>query len=254
MKEILKKLVVGTLLEPFAVKVYYLFVPRPLSDQYNRQTLAVMERTLRDDSCCIDVGCHQGVFLKEMLRLSPRGTHFAMEPIPELHKELSKSFGNQPNICIYAVALSDRQGTSSFQHVVSNPGYSGLQQRRYDRPDEEIQEIEVKTGLLDNLIPSNVRIAFIKVDVEGAELQVFRGAVQTIRKNRPVIVFEHGLGGSDYYGTGPDDIYDLLVEQCGLRLFLMADWLKSKGTIFLEREAFREQFSKGLNYYFMAAP
>ena len=254
MKEILKRLVVGTFLEPLAVKVYYLFVPRPLSDQYNRQTLAVMERTLRDDSCCIDVGCHQGVFLKEMLRLSPNGTHFAMEPIPDLYKELIQSFGEQPNVHVYDVALSEKKGTSSFQHVVSNPGYSGLKQRRYDRPNEEIQEIEVKTDLLDNLIPDDVRITFIKVDVEGAELQVFKGGVKTIRKNRPVIVFEHGLGGSDYYGTGPDDIYDVLVEQCGLKLFLMADWLKSKGKAFLEREAFREQFSKGSNYYFMAAP
>ena len=138
--------------------------------------------------------------------------------------------------------------------MVSNPGYSGLKQRRYDRPKEEIQEIEVKTDLLDNLIPGDVRITFIKVDVEGAELQVFKGGVETIRKNRPVIVFEHGLGGSDYYGTGPDDIYDVLVEQCGLRLFLMADWLKSRGKAFMERETFREQFSKGSNYYFMAAP
>jgi hypothetical protein len=117
-----------------------------------------------------------------------------------------------------------------------------------------VQEIEIRTEQLDNLIPDQVQIDFIKVDVEGAELQVFKGAREIIRKNHPIIVFEHGLGGSDYYGTGPDDIYELLVDQCGLRLFLMTDWLTSKGKDSLNQEAFHEQFVNGSNYYFMAAP
>lgn len=254
MKEVLKRIIEGTFLEPLAIRVYYLFHPRPLSYQYNIQTLEVMKRTLKQDSCCVDVGCHRGLFLVDMLRLAPRGTHFAMEPIPELHQGLLASYGSLPNLHIYDFALSDTAGTTSFQHVVSNPGYSGLQRRRYDRPDEQVQEIEVRTELLDNLVSDQVRIDFIKIDVEGAELQVLRGARETIRRNRPVVVFEHGLGGSDYYGTGPDDIYKLLVEQCGLRLFLMADWLSSKGSVSLNRAAFREQFSSGSNYYFMAAP
>ena len=90
--------------------------------------------------------------------------------------------------------------------------------------------------------------------MEGAELQVFRGAIETIKNNRPIIIFEHGLGAADYYGTRPEDIEDLLVGQCGLKLFLMAEWLESNGRTFLNRQAFCEQFSRGKNFYFMAAP
>jgi len=150
--------------------------------------------------------------------------------------------------------LSDAAGTASFQHVVSNPAYSGLRQRRYDRPHEQVQEVAVKTNLLDSVVPEHTPIRFIKVDVEGAELQVFKGAVKTIGNSRPVIVFEHGLGGADYYGTHPEDIYDLLAGQCDLRLFLMAEWLEDNGKASLSREAFCEQFTSGSNYYFMASP
>ena len=41
---------------------------------YDVQTLAVMKRVLREDSCCVDVGCHQGSILREMLRYAPRTT------------------------------------------------------------------------------------------------------------------------------------------------------------------------------------
>jgi hypothetical protein len=76
--------------------------------------------------------------------------------------------------------------------------------------------------------------------------------METVRKNRPVIVFEHGLGAADHYRTAPDDVYDLLADECGLRLFLMADWLRGDGGG-LGKDAFREQFYSGANYCFLAA-
>ena len=83
---------------------------------------------------------------------------------------------------------------------------------------------------------------------------MFKGAIQTIKNSRPIIVFEHGLGAADYYGTSPENIYDLLAVQCSLKLFLMGEWLESNGRASLSRQAFCEQFSSGNNYYFMAAP
>jgi FkbM family methyltransferase len=265
MKDRLKKMILGTALEPFARRLHAAWTRGERATAgasgevdrnrlYDIETIEVMKRVLLNDSNCIDVGCHQGSFLRELLRFAPKGTHFAFEPLPGMYRGLIESFGSIKNLHLYDCALSDTEGTTSFQHVVSNPGYSGCRQRRYDRPDEEIQEISVKTNLLDNLIPRRIPIRFIKVDVEGAERQVFKGAIETIKQSRPIIVFEHGLGAADYYGTGPEHIYDLLTVQCELRLFLMAEWLASHGRASLSREAFCEQFSTGKNYYFMAAP
>jgi FkbM family methyltransferase len=264
MKKLLKKMVAGTSLEPLSRRVYGAFnrnpaLAKPLEAvdknlQYDIQTIEVMKRVLTEDSNCIDIGCHEGSILAEILRFSPKGTHFAFEPLPAMYQGLLKTFGEFENINLYDFALSDTEGVFSFQHVESNPGYSGFLKRRYDRPSEVVQEIRVRANRLDNLVPDNVPVRFIKVDVEGAELQVFRGAAETIRKNLPIIVFEHGLGAADYYGTAPEDVYDLLVSVCGLKLFLMGEWLEKNGGTPLDRQAFGKQFSSGSNYYFMAAP
>ncbi len=256
-------MVAGTPLELLARKVHALFTPKPGADQmagaenrgrsYDIQTIEVMKRILKKDSNCVDVGCHQGSILREILNIAPEGTHFAFEPLPEMYRHLVETFGNFPGVHIYDCALSDAPGMTSFQYVESNPAYSGFRQRKYDRPDEIIREITVKTELLDRLIPASMPIHFIKIDVEGAEFQVLRGAKDMIRKNQPVIVFEHGLGAADYYGTGPEAIFEILAGECKLKLFILSDWLESNGKQSLSREAFCEQFYSRSHYYFMAA-
>jgi FkbM family methyltransferase len=216
---------------------------------YDRQTVAVMERVLSETSNCVDVGASAGELLKHMTRLAPRGTHFAFEPLPRFYDALVKRF---PQVQVHGVALSDtEEKAASFQHVVSNPAYSGLRRRRYDRPDERIEQIVVRTARLDELIPQNVPIDFVKIDVEGGEFQVLRGGRETVCRNRPFIVFEFGLGGADWYGTQPEDMYGLL-STCGLNVSLMADWLSGKAP--LTGQEFAAEFHGCRNYYFLAHP
>lgn len=217
---------------------------------YDAQTTAVMKCILNENSNCVDVGCHAGTFLDEILNLAPGGTHFGFEPIPDLYRNLKDKYAQYANVTIYGYALSDSSGETSFQHVISNKAYSGIKQRRYDRPNETIEEIKVTMQCLDDIVPKDLPIHFIKIDVEGAELQVLKGAIRTIQRYKPVIVFEHGLGAADHYGTKPEDIYELLVTQCGLHISLMTSWLKGEKN--LSEIEFSEQFNTGKNYYFMA--
>ena len=62
---------------------------------------------------------------------------------------------------------------------------------------------------------------FVKVDIEGAEPLAFEGAIRTLRQAKPVIAFEHGHRGSEDYGVSDDDLYKLLCNDVGLRLFDM---------------------------------
>lgn len=224
-----------------------------MNQLYDMQTIEVMKRTLAHDSNAIDIGCHRGSMLLEMLKVSPAGRHFAFEPLPNMFAHLQADFGANPHVSLHNLALSDASGSVTFQHVVTNPGYSGLRQRHYDRENEQIEEIQVRTERLDDIIPSKTDIRFIKIDVEGAELQVLRGSIDTIRRCKPVIVFEHGLGAADYYGTSPEEVFDLLVIDCGLRCFTMKHWLETGGGDFLDRLTFCDEFRSGRNYYFMAA-
>lgn len=219
------------------------------SRDYDRQTVAVMERVLCKTSNCIDVGASAGELLKHMVRLAPRGNHFAFEPLAEFHSVLVKKF---PGVQVHDVALSDtEEKTAFFQHVVSNPAYSGLKRRRYDRPGELVETVTVRTGRLDDFISHDVPIRFVKIDVEGGEFQVLRGGRETVRRNQPFIVFEFGLGGADWYGVEPEVMYRLLSDY-GLNVSRMSDWLSGKPP--LSGTEFASEFRESRDYYFLAHP
>jgi FkbM family methyltransferase len=172
---------------------------------------------LRPDAHVIDVGANHGAVLGELVRLTPQGRWLAFEPIPSLRAELTAAF---PDVDIRDAALSDSAGEATFQHVVSADGYSGLQRRTY--PGEvEIEEITVRTARLDDELPEGFAPALIKIDVEGGELGVLRGAERTLATHRPVVIFEHGAGAAEHYGTTSGQVWDAL-DAAGLRIFDLA--------------------------------
>lgn len=181
-----------------------------------------------------------------MTRIAPDGCHYAFEPIPELYQYLVSHF---PNVQVYNCALSDTRGKKSFQYVINNPPYSGF---RRIVGDEPVAEISVDANLLDEVIPESLPIHFMKIDVEGAEFQVFKGSTRTILHHRPIIVFEFNLNALDYYDAGPEDLYGLLCDHCDMRISLMERWLKG-GSSFGRKE-FSDQIHHRMNGYFIAYP
>ncbi len=254
MKKVKQK--IKTILPKIIGEVNYLLFlnkigKRDLNSNYDAFTEIILKKVLKNTSVCVDVGCHAGSILKMMMKYAPNGKFYAFEPIPKFVEYLQKNYDHHSNVLIYEIALSDVTGEASFNHVTTNPGYSGLIKRSYDRPDEKETKINVKTDLMDNII-QNDSIDFIKIDVEGAELQVLRGAKEIVKRDKPFIVFEHGLGAADYYGTKPEDIYELLHDYCGLNLNLMDRYLKNRKP--LSKKEFCKQFYDHLNYYFLAYP
>lgn len=170
--------------------------------------------SLRSTANCVDVGAHVGKLLGELVRLAPDGHHIAFEPIPALYQRLRERW---PALDCREVALSDTSGETDFVHVPELSGYSGLRRQRYPFPVVE-KTIRIHTRRLDEILPDGYVPHVIKVDVEGAELQVFRGAVDTIRTHQPLIAFEHGRAARNF-ATTPADVYDLLVRDARLRIF-----------------------------------
>lgn len=219
--------------------------------KYDRLTTQIMEKVIAKDSSCIDVGCHKGEMLDLMLKYAPQGQHYAFEPIPAMFDGLKVKY-KKNNIHLFSCALSDKKGTTTFNFVKNAPAYSGIMKRRYDVKHPDIEEINVKLDLLDHLIPKDQMIKFIKIDVEGAEYGVLRGAKNILIKDKPYVVFEFGLGASDYYKTTPKMIYQLLVEECGLQISNLNDWIKHNPPLTLEK--FSAAYQNSQEYYFLAHP
>ena len=222
---------------------------------YDYLTGKIIKKALESSSVCVDIGCHHGIILSMMIKHCSQGRFFAFEPLPISYKYLVKQF-DMPNVEIFNMALSDTKGTAKFNYVVDDSAYSSLKEVQYLTSNKKIIEITVETDLLDNILDgkldSNQKISFIKIDVEGAELQVLVGSKNIIKKDKPIIIFEFGSATQEYYTTKPEDIYNLLCFECGLKISLLDSWLNNEKS--LNEEEFKEQYYGGINYYFIAYP
>jgi FkbM family methyltransferase len=223
--------------------------PLTLNERYDRQTKAVLKKVCQPDSICIDIGCYKGDILRYMMEAAPKAKHIAFEPSPAQYQSLKETFDQQATI--YPYALGNENGTTSFNYVATNPTYSGLRQRQY-KGEETIEKIQVEVRRLDEVIDPSMPIHIIKIDVEGGEYDVMKGATRLLDRWHPYLIFEHGLGGADKYGIAPGDVFDLLVTQHGYQICLMSSFLKKDKPVFFTRQSFEAEFWSGRNCYFLA--
>jgi len=218
-------------------------LPRYKHDRVEGEHLRqLLQSVLQEDSNCIDIGAYRGRILAELVRIAPKGKHIAYEPLPHLNKVLRERF---PLVDVRQAAVAEREGETSFTYVKSMPAESGFRERGH-AGERHIENLTVRTESLDACLPEGYVPALIKIDVEGAELQVFEGAIKTILKYKPVIIFEHGKGGATYYQTRPEQIYELLHKQAGLELFD----LDGNGPYTLEQ--FQEAFVSDVRWDYVA--
>ena len=215
-------------------------------DYYDVMSEFVMREILTTHSNCVDIGCHLGDILEPMIRFAPKGRFFAFEPLPILFQHLQGRFGEDQRITLYDIALSDVEGSALFQYVVDAPAYSGFHKTEASLSWNTVETIHVKTGRLDDLL-ADVNIDLVKVDVEGAEYQVLRGGLRTIQRCKPYVLFEHAEHAA-CYKTKSEDLFDLLTQECGLKISLLDDFLRGRQT--LSRSDFIQQVKS--ECYFLA--
>ena len=220
--------------------------PVTLNQRYDKQTKRIMQIVLEDESTFIDVGSHKGEVLELALKISKKGKHFAFEPIPNLFHKLNDKYGSKCEVLNYG--LSDQKKQSSFQHVTTNPAYSGIKMRTYPK-DEQVETIQIQLDTLDNQLKQHDRVDMIKIDVEGAELEVLKGAKKIIEKFHPIIVFEHGLGASDHYNTSPEDILSFFDDH-QYQLFTLKGFIADEPALL--RNEFIDFYLTNKEYYFLA--
>lgn len=215
-------------------------------NKYDYETIEVVKKTLTKKSNWVDIGAHKGHILRELLSVAPDGNSFAFEPIPNLYKGLESKYGKK--VKVYDTALSDQKGEKTFTLFVDRPALSGFN-KHVTEGDYITETLTVKVDKLDNIIDPSIHIDLIKIDVEGAEMEVLKGAERILKNSRPIILFEFGAGGIGAYDTTPEMIYDYLTD-CGLVLSTL-DYFLTRKQHFNNTE-FLGQYTKGYNYFFIA--
>lgn len=141
----------------------------------------------------IDVGANVGQTLLDFLQAPVRSTYLGFEPNPTCFQHLRELLAlNHLDSCrVYPAALFDRTGVETL-HLFggdTDPGASILSTLR---PDRHIHTLPVCAYRFDDLrdIVPEPEIALVKIDVEGAELEVLHGMQNTLREKRPWILCE----------------------------------------------------------------
>jgi FkbM family methyltransferase len=170
---------------------------------------AILASTLRSDATYVDVGANRGQILREAVRVAPRGRHIAFEPIPALAADLARAF---PGVECRQMALGKRPEAARFCHFKSMDGWSGLR-RSPEISDErgDPEYISVNVSTLDAEI-GELTPCVVKIDVEGAELDVIEGGRSLLAQARPVVIFEHVAAAAGLYDVPPGGVWDVFTE------------------------------------------
>lgn len=162
-----------------------------------------------DGGVAIDVGANEGFYCMWLRRGADRVVAF--EANPSLVALLQRTLPRDVTIEPYAV--SDKSDVAVLRiPVIGEIEYLGMStlatENHFDSEDlTSEREIRVPTISIDHYVEANcssARICFIKIDVEGHEEAVLRGAVGVIRKHHPVLLVEaerrHGADIPRIYG------------------------------------------------------
>ncbi|HEV2083354.1 MAG TPA: FkbM family methyltransferase [Brevundimonas sp.] len=149
-----------------------------------RPELSAIRRHVARDAIACDVGANKGSYMYWLSRWAARVVAFEPQPgLAAYLEQASRGLGLN-NVTIEARGVSDRSGAFDFYLPSENSPEASLV------PIAGARTVKVPVVTLDETFAAGERVGFLKVDVEGAELNVFRGAERILREDQPPLLFE----------------------------------------------------------------
>lgn len=175
--------------------------------------------------CIFDVGGNVGQSIREYRELFPDSRITTFEPLPDCFATLSQHFGGKPDIKLEHLALAESAGTKPFYSTRCSAASSLL------KPDEKVREksaqgnyeydvIEVTVDTLDGYCSRSgiEMIDILKIDVQGAEIGVLRGAKKLLVENAISLIYTEVLFAENYQRQS--DLMSIASFLAGLRYVL----------------------------------
>jgi len=185
---------------------------------YERDLIRIVEHELPRDRDAVDIGANIGLWTVFLAKTIGQGSKvLSCEPVLEAWEYLSENIqinGLSRKVILRKIALSNEEGTAQIRAIPGKTEYSTLGMNIHPNVQNERvipQCVEVST--LDALIAeTGLKPGFIKVDVEGMELHVVRGAAKTLERFMPLMLIEINKKLAALNGWKPRDLISLLQE------------------------------------------
>ena len=164
------------------------------SGYYEDHMIDFYKELLKEDSVCIDAGANIGM-ISMYMSLFTKGKIYSFEPTVEVFDALQKNIeANNLNVQAFNVALGDKNGEYDFIHASTFNGANAFFVENPDRPkfDSNTTIIKTKAIRIDDFVKEhNIdKLDVLKMDVEGFEILIVKGAEETIKRFDPDIVSE----------------------------------------------------------------
>jgi len=182
-------------------------------EEFEWHTRTRMRELVREGMVVLDVGANFGYYAVQLAGwVGKSGRVIAFEPNPMMIEELQRNIhlNDLTNVVVRPFALSDTTGEVEFH--CPPPGLEGHGTLRPNKTFSAITKIIVPTRRLDDVLSELGvgKVDFIKIDVEGAERNVLRGAMRLLSgEQQPTIIFECAETMCRAFGHS---VLDLLIE------------------------------------------
>ena len=157
---------------------------------YEHDELAMQLKLIEDGYNVLDIGGNYGWYAMEIAQKRRISNIFSFEPIARSFYYLNENIklNNLDNIKTFNFGFSDTEGLTNFYF---DPNISVNASMENVSSNDKITNITCSVKKLDNFVKDqNIKVDYIKCDVEGAELLVFKGGIEMISKDRPIIFAE----------------------------------------------------------------
>ena len=197
--------------------------------EFNETNL--VKKVIKPGWTVIDVGANFGWYSIHFSQLvGQNGKVFVFEPVPETYEELNSNIklNSSQNIKVFNFALGNKDGSISFG-VPAFDGGSGASSEflKYSK------RIRTTMRQLDDVMKEqNInKVDFIKVDIEGGELNMLKGAEKLLEHFRPKILIEIVDIHCQRFGHSPVDVYQFLINKGYNGVFIGNEYTKEKTNI-----------------------
>lgn len=177
----------------------------------------VVSKYMPSNPILFDVGANFGNYSKMLKKYLPESTIFAFEPNMKAFEVLKNNLSNIENIKIENVGLGSQKKDNEFMYTYSDVRYSAVGTLQKDSlkqhmVNDKIEKINIKIDTIDNYCHENKinKIDFIKIDTEGYELEILKGALSMI-KNDKMNIIQFEFNEMNIYGrVFLKDFYEIL--------------------------------------------
>lgn len=201
--------------ETFLTNQVFFFNGTNKNNIWEEESLNIFYNIIKNDNRTInkniiDIGANVGLY-SLYAKFLPDCMFYSFEPFKKVFDILNKNIelNNINNVITYNIGLSDKKEKKELKICSTHNGLNTMGNNPLRFNTDDINEVDVDT--IDNLFyDNNIEVNYIKIDTEGFEYYILKGAEKTINKYKPIIQIEYNITNMKQCDIEPEKIEKLI--------------------------------------------